>query len=286
MKHAYLIAAHNQFNLLCRLLSTLDDINNDIYLHIDIKAGDIDFSDFSKCVKYSKLHFLDRKDITWGDFSQIDLELEFLKASIGNNYDYYHYISGVDFPIKSLNEINDFFMANNGKEFIHFDKVMDMKTVEYRIGIYHVFQKYVGRTTGVLEKVEKVILAIQKILHINRIKNANLEFKKGANWFSITNNLAHYVIENEKQIRKMYSKSYCADEIFLQTLVYNSPFKNAMYYSDREERYFNMRFVDWTRGNPYVFRKEDYPMLKQTDCLFARKFSEEDSMELIDLLTK
>ena len=35
--HAYMIIAHNQFELLERLIAALDDERNDIYIHIDKK---------------------------------------------------------------------------------------------------------------------------------------------------------------------------------------------------------------------------------------------------------
>ena len=38
MKHAYLILAHNEFELLQILVSRLDDFRNDIYVHIDCKV--------------------------------------------------------------------------------------------------------------------------------------------------------------------------------------------------------------------------------------------------------
>ena len=37
-KHAYLIMAHSDWSLLSKLLYTLDDKRNDIYLHVDKKA--------------------------------------------------------------------------------------------------------------------------------------------------------------------------------------------------------------------------------------------------------
>ena len=40
-RHAYLIMAHNHFGFLKELLGCLDDSRNDIYLHIDRKAGSL-----------------------------------------------------------------------------------------------------------------------------------------------------------------------------------------------------------------------------------------------------
>ena len=36
MRHAYMIIAHNQFDLLEKIVSCLDTPNNDIYIHIYI----------------------------------------------------------------------------------------------------------------------------------------------------------------------------------------------------------------------------------------------------------
>ena len=41
-KHAMLIMAHNQFEILEKLLIMLDHERNDIYIHIDRKSGYID----------------------------------------------------------------------------------------------------------------------------------------------------------------------------------------------------------------------------------------------------
>lgn len=38
-KHAYMIIAHNEFDLLEILVRLLDDPRNDIYVHIDAKQG-------------------------------------------------------------------------------------------------------------------------------------------------------------------------------------------------------------------------------------------------------
>ena len=39
MKHAYLIIAHNEFELLKLLIDRIDDARNDIYIHIDQKTN-------------------------------------------------------------------------------------------------------------------------------------------------------------------------------------------------------------------------------------------------------
>lgn len=45
-----------------------------------------------------------------------------------------------------------------------------------------------------------------------------------------------------------------------------------------------MRLTDWNRGNPYVFRNEDYEELVQSKYIFARKFDEKIDEKIIDRL--
>lgn len=83
--HAYMIIAHNQFELLEKLISALDDIRNDIYVHIDAKVKDFDFEHFEGIAKYSKVTFTnERANITWGDFSQVKCEMLLLQTAVRN----------------------------------------------------------------------------------------------------------------------------------------------------------------------------------------------------------
>lgn len=58
MKHAYLIIAHNEPNILKTLLLMLDDERNDVYLHVDARAVELfnQFKDFQ--LKKGKLIIL------------------------------------------------------------------------------------------------------------------------------------------------------------------------------------------------------------------------------------
>ena len=68
LKHAYLIMAHNEWEMLRALLEALDDSRNDIYLHIDKKAvlSQQDLNQIERCLKKSKLYFRSfRQAICW-----------------------------------------------------------------------------------------------------------------------------------------------------------------------------------------------------------------------------
>lgn len=51
---------------------------------------------------------------------------------------------------------------------------------------------------------------MQKKLNIKR--NENIEFQKGAQWFSITDGLARYVLSKDEWIKNVFKNGFCVDE--------------------------------------------------------------------------
>lgn len=285
-KHAYLIMAHNEPYILERLVKLLDDKRNDLYIHIDKKNKNIDKVKINSFVKKSKVYFTKSLDVRWGSSRQIDCELLLLEeATSRGNYGYYHLLSGVDFPLKTQDEIHSFFEKNNGKEFVCFCDFSSIRSgVIDRIKYYHLFTNNLrsSKKINLSQKLHSLFLKIQKLLKFNRIKEKENSFKYGANWFSITDDLARYVLENKKYIKKTFRYTLCADELFLQTLVFNSKFYDKLYLKADDGYSQIMRYVDWKRGNPYTFKLEDYDELMKSGMFFARKFSTSTDKLIID----
>ena len=130
-------------------------------------------------------------------------------------------------------------------------------------------------------------MKLQKLFGINRIKKESKEFQFGANWFSITHEFAQYVVSQEQWIKKRFAMTTCADEIFLQTVLVNSPFKKELSDKAFEGDYSScLRHIDWKRGNPYTFRNSDFEELISAKELFARKFDWNLDKEIIYRLKK
>lgn len=286
MKSAYLIMAHHQFGLLQKLLELLDDPDNDLYIHIDKKAGDVDLDAIRQSVSRSAVFFTDRISVTWGSYSQIQCELLLLEKAVGRGgYDYYHLLSGSDLPLKTSGEINAFFAAHAGTEYVHFrmDK-MDAGALQ-RVSRYHFFQKHL-RSWWLFRALRSLSAGVQTVLRVDRVKNSGIQFATGANWFSITEDLARYVLDDRAFIDKWFRYSRCGDEMFLQTLVLNSDFRGRLAQKDLQKDDYPAlkRLIDWERGNPYTFTMADIAELRASDCLFARKFDEDVDSAVIDAL--
>jgi len=108
--------AHNNFEMLARLISFLDHACNDIFIHIDKKAKGFDASQFSAA--RARLIFVPRMSVFWGSDSQIKCELLLLKHATQEYHDFYHLISGVDLPLKPHAEMLAFFEKNKGVNFV------------------------------------------------------------------------------------------------------------------------------------------------------------------------
>ena len=277
MKHAFLIIAHNNFEILKYQLKILDRENSSFFIHID-KRAHVNQEKLAACVKKAAVTFIPAKKIVWGHFSQVDCELRLIRAASKGHFDYYHLISGVDMPLHTVEEMDLILQKKSFAEYIHFD-APEVSLAEYeRIRYYHIMpgREHWKRT------INGAGIKLQKIMKIDRLKGENIIVQKGANWFSITDNLVQNIIRDELKIRKMLRWSFCGDEIFLQTYVYNSDFrKNLSSQNFNNDHLMCLRKIDWNRGNPYIYRSEDFQELITANELFARKFDESIDSEIV-----
>lgn len=280
-RHAYMIIAHTNFEQLGLLLQLLDRDSNDIYLLIDKKVKNPPREFLKKQVKKASLLFTKPVKVSWGGDSVIKAEMQLLKIAIKEEHKYYHLISGMDLPIKSQNYIYSFFDENDGKNFISLELNHEHNqngSTLHRLDYYYPFQNLIGRNEGrrikIYKKMQDFLIQLQKGLKYSRTKNNALTFLKGCNWFSITHEAAQYVVNNYPRFKSIFRFTLIADEMFMQTILYNSPLSNTI--ADK-----NLRLIDWNRGAPYTFVFEDFPEIINSDRLFARKFDERVDKEVI-----
>lgn len=208
-----------------------------------------------------------------------------LKKAIENkNYNYFHLISGNDFPIKSAKEIYDFFKSKYPLEFVNFES-KDLQDVKKEFYYYKNFFMNKYKKNIVYKIANKVLLKLQKIFKLKI--NENIDFKVGCNWFSITDEFAKYLIEKENWVINTYRYSRSSDESFVQTILYNSEFINKLY-NNKFDNDFDAckRLIDWNRGNPYTFKSSDYNEIINSKAMFVRKVNEDIDKDLIIKLEK
>ena len=288
MRHAYLIIAHDNYQQLRVLLQQLDDERNDIYIHIDRKSTTLSIEMLGGVVKRSGLYFIEQPiSVFWGDYTQIQCELLMLETAIAKGtYSYYHLLSGICMAIKSQDFIHDFFQKNAGKEFVSLYNEQLTNRVRYRYKYYYPYMRFLKNPKA---KWTRALMAAssltQKVAGVNRIrKSKGIIFGFGANWFSITERFARYVIGRKTWIEETFKHTLCADEVFLQTLLLNSEFAENVYSNSVGDN--SMRLVDWNRGRPYVFRENDIGEIMSSPMLFARKLDLRVDPKVVEAILK
>lgn len=272
MKHAYLILAHHEFELLQILLSTLDDSRNDIYIHFDKKLSQIPTLQLT----HAKLILVqERIDVSWGDVSVVEAEYALFEAAHRKgDYTYYHLLSGVDMPLQTQDDIHHFFTTHQGKEFIGYSQYDTTTEIDRKVRKYHFFPKdfrYTGTTVSIIKKgIRALSIRLQYAFKYKR--NANIDFKKGTQWVSITHDFVTQVLTKKREVLHLYQHTFCSDEIFIQTLCWNSPFRSQIF-NIEDEAIGSQRDICWKDGVLYDWEDKDIEQLKQSQLLFARKFN-------------
>lgn len=283
MKFAYLIMAHDNESQLKMLLDALDYEENDVYLHID-KKSNINMDSYK--MNRAKLYLYKKYSVYWADFSQTKCQVFLLKEAIKERHDYYHLLSGHDFPIKSHGTIVDFFKTNYGKQFIHFEgnDYCTKETCRY----YRFVAPLISRCKNEfaktkLRKLESFSLMLQRKIGIKR------QLYCGANWYSITHNLAKDFCDNSKKILKKVRWTISSDEYVLQTFYKTIVQDKYELFAEtkKPEDYSSLaREIDWNRGSPYVWKNEDFEYLASSERMFARKFDSKIDAEIIKRISE
>lgn len=269
MKHAYLILAHSSFDLLRLLISRLDDERNDIFVHIDKKVKDLPKLHVGKAT----LFMLDNRiDVRWGDWTVVEAEYALFEAAVSHApYQYYHLLSGVDLPVKSQDYIHEFCDAHQGTEFIGYTLTEITPEVVRKVQRWHLFPEDFKNTNVVKRALRAGYIRVQELLGIYR--NRDVDFKKGSQWVSVTDAMARHFLAHRSWAQKVFSHSFCSDEMVFQTLAWQPPFREKLY-NTTDDGAGCLRAIGWRDGQLIDWTPEDLPRLEASEALFARKFNQ------------
>lgn len=280
MNVVYCIQCHQNTNILRELIRIISK-DNDVYIHVDKKSNIGEFDEY-----LGKVHFIkDRVDVRWGGFSQVEATLKILNCVNKNEYDYICLLSGDCLPLKSSLDIKNFFEQNNGKEFLGMNFNFDYNEIKERILYKHYSISYRKN----MKKYEEILMKIVEKFNLYKKNNYFYllpKLYKGPQWFCITGGLNEYIlnyIEKNSFYVKAFRHSFCPDEMFFQTIVGNSEYKNNIYKLGEceDDNAMALRYIDWKSGPEYpkILDENDFENMKNGDYLFARKFNKNIDME-------
>lgn len=267
MRHAWLIIAHNEFGILQQLVSMLDDARSDFYIHFDKKVAQL--PDIR--VTQGRLFFPDRRiNVCWGSVSQIETELLLLETALRNGpYAHYHILSGTHLPLKPVGELMQFYDSHAGREVARFwkrdDGDADFKLRRYHLPMRHFKTPGHAFSRAVETFCWKACLKVQKVFGIRHLRQ--MDFQKADNWMSLTEQGARFLVQDRRRILRRYKWSFCGDEYFApsELLARGDTFDIFDYQQ--------LLYVEFLGDTPRTFPFEAWSGLRETGCLWARKFS-------------
>lgn len=295
MKHAFLIIAHNEPEVLATLLGQLDVEGFDVYLHIDVRAAEMRRRFAAYHPQRGGFSLLENPmAVYWGDESQIEVELRLIgEAMMHGQYAYLHLLSGVDLMLKTPEVFCRFFEKHRGKELVgYWNTEAHQRDLRRKVSRYYLFTRHLKDRSSwrhhLAAPLRNVTLALQKLTHFRR-RNGCFVFRKGSNWVSLTGDFCKYLLQHVSPLQHRLHHTLCPDEIFVQTMLWNSPFKENVFDAQTDDiEKSSLRKIDWQRGSPYVWQMADVGELLDSSALFARKFSGKhlDAVKAIEKATR
>lgn len=286
-KQVFLIQAHTDAKYLFSLVSQLDSSNHYFAIHIDKKSKFmLDDPYIKELLSHDNIFIISNYIINWGGANQFFVTLELIEKVVAKwpDIEYFHLISGQDFPTKNNKQIDDFFETFKDKNFM---ALATTTQLEYRYNIYYPRDIINTRECSFIIRfiVNSAIFIQQKLLDLGICfrRKISLTIFKGSNWWSLNREAINYIIsfiKNNPYFKDRFKYTNCCDEIFFHTILFNSPLRDTIVEK-------NLRYIDWSdngRGFPNVLDESDYLKIIRDDCFFCRKIIPKKSDKLVELL--
>lgn len=277
MNIAHLILAHSQPAQLERLIDSLQHENAYFFIHIDRKVKSSNFSFLA--AKERVFLISNRERVRWGAYSIVQATLNGFMAIAESaiKIDMVNLLSGSDYPLKSPEDIHDFFEKNRGKNFMEYRFIPEeWKEAETRFTEYHLTNyRFHGKTT--------LQTWMNKLLPTRKMPDLLVPVGK-SQWLSITMEAVLFIInylDEHPEVVRFFKLTWAPDEMIFQTILYNSTFRSKLINN-------NLRYIDWSAGHasPKTLNYEDVDKLLASNALFARKFDLVKHPEIFDMLDK
>lgn len=285
---AVLILAHKNLDQLIKLCERLTPYFN-VYVHIDKKTK-IGMKEQKRLASLD-VQWWSMYDINWGSSNIVLATVMLMQKALGNeNNLYFHLISGQDWPMEAPSKIYKAFI-NDQNIYMNYFKAADTeKSGENLIWWVKYYFNYnqINRRSLFGKIYQRVILYAQRVIGVNKLKKYGISqntIYAGEEWVDIPRDALQYAIERfeqNKNLQRVFANSFCSDEMWLQTILCNSPFKNRINKNIH-------RYINWTNKNgsyPAILDEEDFEKIKDGNYWWGRKISMPISNALIQKLDK
>jgi Core-2/I-Branching enzyme len=268
---AYIVSAYKNLDQLARLVGRLTTEGSVVYVHVDKKTDDAEHRRLERTLAgWPRVHLLERHVCHWGGFGHVQATLKGIDALLasGSDFDHVVLLTGQDYPIKPLAEIERFFAEHRGTSFMAYNE-LPSKSWSPRGGLDRVEYRHL-RWRGHHVR-----------LPWKRPFPAGVRPYGGGAYWNLSRACVEHVArfaESRPDVVDFFRRVDIPDEIFFQTVLMNSELADSVVND-------NLRHIDWTRGpRPALLEAGDLPALGASPKLFARKFDVLHDADILDLI--
>lgn len=297
MRIVYIILAHKLPEQLVRLVRKLNTDSTSFLIHVDKKTDDETYNKMiAPLSKYENISFLPRYRHDYGGYNSVRATLDGIQKLLvsGEHFDYVILLSGQDYPVKSNSQIDQVLKESGGQSYMEYFSLPSERWGDgdgglTRIKCWH-FNLFGTEVTFVRKGrffkfiPDGIWSTAVKIFSLPRSLPGDFDPYGGSAWWCLTRECIEYVgefVEKNPEFVKFFNHVKIPDEIFFQTVLMNSPYKNGIIYD-------NLRYIIWSPGSrhPAILNIRYFEDFMNSNKLFARKFDTNVDADVLDMIDR
>jgi len=285
MKQGILVTAFKEPGWLERVIRRLGD-GFGFYVHVDRKSKPEVVEGFMALGrKYPGVKIYSRYRVNWGGNNHLKAILLLVEEALRDGMGYCHLITGQDYPLMSAEAL-----LAEGERGLNYIEYAPLPNPAWKDGgydrlLYYNFFDLFDANTMFRRRVLRRLASMQKFLFIRRALPPDVRFHGGATYWSLTRECLEYAMRyaaEHPRFMKAFDHSFCAEELFFQTVLLNSPFRDSIINDPR-------RFIIWENRHgsmPGILDENDLEAAEASRAFFMRKIAFPESRRLVEQLDR
>jgi len=232
-----------------------------------------------------------RVQVSWAAYSQVEATLRMMRAALDIGYDFSHLVllSGLDYPIKPIENLHSFLNANPEHEFIRFVDVTSSN--HYRVFFEHYW--FLEANLWLPTKLDRNLRhgfgrALRQF--VKKPQPSGNKICWGSAYWALTPDCAAFILDytvRHPDFVKWAKSSFAVDEHYFHTIIGNSEFLHHSdgffpYQGNKTYLMANLHLIHESLRKVYSI--SDFDELVCSDKFFCRKVMSDPSKDLLNRL--
>lgn len=285
VKIAYLVIAYMDPEQLKRLALRLTK-TSDIYIHINSSVDIVPFQEaLTDLPGPGRVIFSEKRfRIVWAGYTILKAAFSMIEQAFQQEqYDRFVLLTGLDYPIKSDEEIQAFFQEHSDVEYV---RAAVVKGEKYDHLYYHASRdhKLLHKCFQMYEKLLRRLGRKGKPDYV-RYRGKKYPLYGIAPKWALTGTCAKYVLnfyKNNPRFNRYFQLMHAPDDFYVATVLFNSAYRDHI---EAEYDIFKIVWLPADKGAK-ILTEEDYTELTECRQLYAKKFQSDYSEKLQQMLDR